>query len=63
MQNLVIVLEKTEDDDTAPQEPSFRQAQVIERGWISGIYDDVATRAVMHDRLVAEPRPMTFHED
>jgi SAM-dependent methyltransferase len=63
VQNLVIVLEKTGEDDAEPQERSFRQARLIERGWISGIYDGVATRAVMHDRLAAGPRPMTFYED
>ena len=64
VQNLVIVLEKTDASDAVTMsERSFREVEIIERGWISGVYDDVATRTVMHERQAKETRPLTFFDD
>jgi hypothetical protein len=63
VRNLVIVLEKTDGSDSTPEQRSFRDARLIERGWISGIYDGIETKTTMHDRLTAEPAPMTFYDD
>jgi SAM-dependent methyltransferase len=63
VRNLVVVLEKTDGSNTTPERRSFRDAPLIERGWISGIYDGIETQTTMHSRLTAEPLPMTFYDD
>jgi len=63
VQNLVIVLEKTDGGEVAETERSFRHAPLLERGWISGIYDGIETQTTMHRRLTAQPCPMTFYDD
>lgn len=63
VQNLVIVLEKTDGTDASRSHRSFRDAPMIERGWISGIYDGIETQTTMHRRLAAAPVPMTFYDE
>lgn len=62
VQNLVIVLEKGDGSKPPKSRRSFRDAPMIERGWISGIYDGIKTPTAMHRRLAAEPVPMTFYD-
>ena len=62
VQNLVIVLEKTDGTKASTSQRSFRDVPMTERGWISGIYDGIKTRTSMHRRLSADPAPMTFYD-
>ena len=35
---------------------------MIERRWISGVYDDLKTRTNMHERQRQPPRRLTFYD-
>ncbi|MCP4038219.1 MAG: class I SAM-dependent methyltransferase [bacterium] len=63
VRNLVIVLEKTDGEACTPQDSSFRNTALSERGWISGIYDGIGTQTTMHTRLKGEAVPMTFYDE
>lgn len=62
VRNVVIVIQKTDplqpSGDTARE---FRTFKMTERRWLSGVYDDIATRTTMHKRLQKESLPLTFY--
>lgn len=63
VRNMVIVLEKTDERDESLARLRFSSVQVVERGWIRGIYDGISTRTTMHRRLEQAAAPMTFFDD
>ena len=61
VRNMVIVLQKLKDGEiVSPEASSFSQAQLIERPWITGVYEDIKTQTTMHDKLKEAPRKLTF---
>jgi SAM-dependent methyltransferase len=62
IKNVVIVLQKPIDQDESQKErDSFAKWPIIERRWLSGVYDDILTKTSMHERQ-KNPMRLTFHD-
>jgi len=59
VRNIVIVIRKTPGSLSAE---SFQSYPMSERGWMEGVYDDIKTKAEMHERQAAPRLKMTFYE-
>lgn len=63
IRNVVIVIRKTDSLHPSPETArDFQAFKMIERRWLSGVYDDVTTQTSMHKRLQKEPLPLTFYD-
>ncbi len=59
VRNMVIVLEKLENDALAQKD--FASFPMTPSPWILGVYDSVHTKTNMHERLQKPPVPLTFY--
>lgn len=63
VRNIVIVLLKPEAQSESPKKrDSFVKWPVIERLWISGVYNDMRTKTSMHERQKNPPLRLTFYD-
>lgn len=62
VRNIVIVLQKPEDNGESQKDPDpFVKYPMTERRWISGVYDDITTKTCMHERQ-KNPLQLTFYD-
>ena len=57
VRNIVVVLQKSPNRDW-----DFQSHPMIERRWISGIYDDIRTKTQMQERQAKPMMPLTFYD-
>jgi ubiquinone/menaquinone biosynthesis C-methylase UbiE len=63
VRNVVIVLQKPKFSQSYDQtKDSFQSYKLKERRWISGVYDDVQTKTLMHKRQEQSPVGLTFYD-
>lgn len=64
VRNVVIVIQKCGVTEEPPGDSGgFRTFAMIERRWISGVYDDIRTRTRMHIRQQQTPSRLTFYDE
>lgn len=64
VRNVVIVIQKHHVDQPCDDSvKSFQRFQMIERRWMSGVYDDIKTKTNMHERQSQPELRLTFYDD
>lgn len=62
VRNVVVVLQRPEDPDVSGAErDSFLTHPMVQRRWISGVYDDIKTKTLMHERQ-KNPLRLSFYD-
>jgi predicted dehydrogenase/ubiquinone/menaquinone biosynthesis C-methylase UbiE len=62
IRNVVIVIQKLNPEETTSNDYSFKDYKMLERRWLSGVYDDINTKTTMHEKLKEKPRLLTFYD-
>jgi ubiquinone/menaquinone biosynthesis C-methylase UbiE len=62
VRNVVVVIQKPAIGESVGNQ-SFARHKMMERPWMAGVYDDIKTKTLMHERQAQAPLPLTFYED